>query len=86
MFGGASTYVSFRAKRFLISDIIDWFGLDIRLTDITDKDVTVHVKVNAEAMKLWALQYALHVQILSPKSMREEVTQSLEESLRNYME
>ena len=86
MFGGASTLVSFRAERFLMNDIIDWFGMDIRLTDITDKEVTVHVKVNAEAMKLWALQYAIHVQILSPQSMRDEVMQSLEESLQNYAE
>ena len=86
MFGGASTFVSFRAKRHLMNDIIDWFGMDIRLSDITDKEVTVHVKVNAEAMKLWALQYAIHVQILSPQSMRDEVMQSLEESLQNYAE
>lgn len=84
MFGGGSTFVSFRVKRFLMNDIIDWFGMDIRLTDVTDKEVTVQVKVNAEAMRLWALQYSLFVRVLSPQSMADEIKKNLETALASY--
>lgn len=84
MFGGPSIQVAFRAKRSLMNDIVDWFGNDLRLSDITDEEVNVHVKVNEESMKLWAVQYAMHVQILSPESLREVVKKNLEDSLNTY--
>ena len=81
MFSGESIQVTFRAKRYLINDVIDWFGKDVGFSDITDDEATVKVKVNEEAMKLWALQYALHVRILSPQSMAEDIRRNLETAL-----
>ena len=86
MFSGGSIWVAFRAKRYLVNDIIDWFGKEVKFSDINDDEVTVKVKVNEEAMKLWALQYVLHVRILSPQSLAEEIRKNLETALSRYAE
>lgn len=86
MFSGESIGVTFRAKRYLVNDVIDWFGKDVQLKDITQDEMSVSVQVNEEAMKLWAMQYALHIEILSPQSMRVEIKHNLENSLKKYIE
>ena len=73
MFSGKSEQVKFRMKKYLINDVIDWFGTDVKFTDESKDEVTAQVKVNLAAMRRWALQYALHVTILSPESLAEEV-------------
>ncbi len=84
MFSGESGTVIFRAKRYIVSDIIDWFGTNITFTEETDEDVKVRVNVNLEAMRLWAMQYAKYVEIIHPASLREEVISDLQEAAENY--
>ncbi len=84
MFAGESTPVTFVAKKYLINDIIDWFGTDIEFSNETEYDVTVRVNVNLEAMRRWAMQYALHVKILEPKSLADEIKEDLKEVTEKY--
>ena len=86
MFSGESMRVTFRVKRYLLNDVIDWFGKDVSFSDVTEDEVTVNVKVNEEAMRLWALQYALFVRVLSPQSMADEIKKNLEIALSGYAE
>lgn len=51
MFTGESAAVTFRAKKYLVSEIIDWFGKDIKFSDETEDEVTVRVMVNLEAIR-----------------------------------
>ena len=39
MFTGESAAVTFRAKKYLVSEIIDWFGKDIKFSDETEDDL-----------------------------------------------
>jgi predicted DNA-binding transcriptional regulator YafY len=84
MFTGESAPVTFRLKTYLISDVIDWFGTDIKFFERIDDEVTARVKVNLSAMRKWALQYALHVKILSPAALVQEVRADIENALSNY--
>lgn len=86
MFTGDSINVRFKAKRYIINDIIDWFGTGVRFSDVTDEWLTVDVEVNETAMYKWALQYAEHVVVLSPKPLRDNVYDGLKYSLKNYIE
>lgn len=43
MFGGESVWVKFRAKRYIVKDILDWFGYDARFTGEDDENVIVDV-------------------------------------------
>ena len=61
--------MTFRAKKYLLNDIIDWFGGGVTFFDETEEEVSVRVRVNYAAMRRWALQYALHTKLLSPESL-----------------
>ncbi len=84
MFAGESGIVTFRAKKYLLSDIIDWFGGSITFFDETDEEVSVRVSVNFAAMRRWALQYALHTKILSPEPLKEQVRNDIKAAMENY--
>ena len=86
MFGGESTPVTFVAKKYLINDIIDWFGTDIEFSNETEYDVTVRVNVNLEAMRRWAMQYALHVKIISPQTLVDEVMEDRKNRIEEKMD
>lgn len=84
MFSGESERVRFRANKYILSDIIDWFGNDITFTDETENEVTVSVKVNIKAMKYWAIQYMKYVTVLSPEPLVEEIKSYLFNAIERY--
>lgn len=84
MFSGGSIPVTFVAKKYLLNDLLDWFGKDITFTDENETEVTVRVNVNEQAMRRWAMQYALHIKILSPSSLAEQIKSDLETALNKY--
>ena len=84
MFPGKSERVTFRAKKNLLNDLIDWFGRDIQFSDETEDEITAVVSVNLESMRLWALQYALHVRVLKPEQLRDQVRADIVEAAKNY--
>lgn len=84
MFTGECGIVTFRAKKYLINDIIDWFGGGVTFFDETDEEVSVRVRVNFAAMRRWAMQYALHTKILSPEPLAEQVKNDIKKAMENY--
>jgi len=84
MFAGPSVPVTFRAQKYLLSELIDWFGTDLKFTDETEDTVTVRVTVNLEAMRKWALQYALHVKVETPQELAGLVKEDLRKAREQY--
>ncbi len=84
MFGGESGQVTFRASRCVVGDVLDWFGNGVRFSDESETEVTVHLRVNYEAMKYWALQYAPYVRVLSPQGLVDEVKKALLTAIEKY--
>ena len=84
MFSGESATVTFKLKRNILNDVIDWFGGDITFTEENEEEMTAKVTVNLAAMRRWALQYALHAKILTPASLAEQVKNDIECALGNY--
>lgn len=84
MFSGESVPVTFRMKKDIVKDVIDWFGMDVAFSDETEDEVTARVTVNWHAMRHWALQYCRHVTVLSPLDLAEHVQQDLAEALERY--
>ena len=73
MFGEEGVRVKFRAKRYIIKDVLDWFGRDVKLSDDDDENIIAEVKVSEQAMLYWSLQYGEHIEVLSPDSLRKRV-------------
>ena len=84
MFSGESIPVTFRMKKIILNDVIDWFGTDIAFCDETEDEVTARVTVNWHAMRHWALQYCRHVRILTPNDLEQTVKDDLQNALNNY--
>lgn len=84
MFSGESERVTFRADRKILSDIIDWFGSGVDFTEVDEKYVTASVRVNAKAMKYWAIQYMKYATVLSPKGLAEDIRTTIAAALENY--
>ena len=68
----------------MVGELIDWFGSSVAFTDITEDSILARVKVNLQAMKYWAMQYAPYVTILSPQSLVDEVKDGLRKALSEY--
>ncbi len=84
MFSGESIPVTFRMKKNILNDVIDWFGTEIAFSDETEDEVTARVTVNWHAMRHWALQYCRHARILLPSDLAQTVKTDLQEALQKY--
>ena len=84
MFAGEGVRVKFRAKRNIVSEIIDWFGTDVTFSEPTDNEVTVLVKVNETAMFFWLMQYGEYTEVLEPQWLRDKVKYVAGEMVKKY--
>ena len=85
MFGGEGVRVKFRAKKFIIKDVLDWFGQDVRFTNESEGEVDVIVSVNEDAMLYWSLQYGEHIEVLEPAGLRERVGKAVKTICEKYI-
>jgi len=84
MFSGESVMVKFRASKEIISEIIDWFGVDVKFSNNSDETIDVSTTVNEYAMLFWALQYGLHVEVFEPVELRDKVKNAIIEMANKY--
>ena len=84
MFAGESVNVTFRAQKSVLNDVMDWFGGTLEITGETDTHFTAKVRINYQAMRCWALQYARQVRVLSPQRLVEDIRADLRTASDNY--
>jgi predicted DNA-binding transcriptional regulator YafY len=84
MFSGESERVTMKIEKFLVNDVIDWFGKEVRFYDETEDEVTASVVVNLQAMRYWAMQYANHVEVLKPQKLRKQIKEDLVKVVGKY--
>ena len=77
MFTGESIHAKFKAKNYIVDQLIDWFGVDIKIEPIDENECMAEVKVNKEAFFWWALQYGLHVEVVEPIDIRERIIDAI---------
>ena len=75
--------IEFTAEEWVIDQIIDWFGKDIK---IEQKDGKNYIKVYASvnAMEYWSMQYMNAVEILSPLELRERIKKNVQVANKKY--
>ena len=78
--------IEFIADEFIVDQIVDWFGKDIRMTTLPDDDKKVKVELVASpnAMEHWALQYLNYVEVTKPESLRKRISKSINEAIKKY--
>jgi predicted DNA-binding transcriptional regulator YafY len=78
--------IEFIADEYIVDQIVDWFGTDIRMSKLPDDDKKVKVELVASpnAMEHWALQYLNYVEVTKPKGLRKHIYESLNLALDKY--
>ena len=74
MFSGESEDVTMLADAFLMDDLVDWFGKDFRILEKKEDKLKIRVRANSKAMRFWALQYGPYVEVLSPETLRKQLS------------
>ena len=84
MFAGESIRAVFRTEKFMLSDIIDVFGKDVKFSEETDTHITVTADVNELAMEQFAKAYTPYIEIIKPVALRERMIYNLSTGLEKY--
>lgn len=84
MYAGESIKAKFKAKNYLIDQIIDWYGNDVVIYKENEDECLVTVKVNKEAFFCWAMQYGPHIEVIEPSEIRERVVNNVKAILQKY--
>ena len=78
--------IEFIADERIVDQIVDWFGLDIKMSSLPDAPGKVKVDLFASpnAMEHWALQYLNYVEVTKPESLRAKILDSLRSGINKY--
>lgn len=87
MFSDTPETVEMLAVEWILDQVIDWFGKDIRI-DKTDDDGTykITLKSSPTAMLFWAMQYTDECEVVSPTSLRERIKETIKKARDKYNE
>ena len=78
--------IEFIADEWIVDQIVDWFGKDIRMSVLPDNDKKVKVELVASpnAMEHWALQYLNYVEVTRPESLRTRIAEAIKNATNKY--
>ena len=84
MFYDEPKVVEFIADGWVLDQIIDWFGKDIKIEELEDGRFLIKVKASINAMEYWAMQYLNAVEIVSPLELRERIKKNVATANEKY--
>ncbi len=82
MFSGPTVNVKLETTREIFSEITDWFGTDIKILEEDGDKLILRINCNENAMRYWALQYGVYVEVLEPKSLRDRLIKDMKDMLK----
>lgn len=74
---GAPEQIVMRCDRWILDDVIDRFGSDVRITGDGEEHFTAAFTAPPRGIKFWALQYLPYVELLQPLWLRDEIIESI---------
>jgi predicted DNA-binding transcriptional regulator YafY len=84
LWSGEPVHIAFQCKQYMMNDVADSFGTDLRIEKLPDEMMKVHVYASESSMLHWAIQFADAVEVLSPQSLREQIVETLRNALERY--
>ena len=86
MYTDAPERIEFIADEKIVDQIVDWFGLEIKMAVMPNNPgkVLVEILASPNAMEHWALQYLNYVEVTKPESLRERIKESLQVGIGKY--
>lgn len=77
MFSGKSETIQLKTTADMMTDLVDWFGDDFSITSKKGDEIVIRLSCNETAMRYWALQYGAYVEVIKPKSLREQIREDI---------
>lgn len=84
LWSGEPMRITFQCKQYMMNDVVDSFGTNLRIEKLPDDMVKVHVLASESAMLHWAIQFSDSVEVLSPASLRKQIAESFRNALKKY--
>lgn len=84
MFSGEIVDTEFIIPRKFISLVIDYFGKHVSFHEQDDGTVCCRMKVSMPAMKMWAVEHANIVKVVSPEPLVEEIREEIRKANELY--
>lgn len=84
MFSGESVTADIKTTPDMMSELVDWFGTDFRISEKCDDFIVARIRCNYSALRFWALQYGPYVEILSPEKLREQLRNDIRGMAEKY--
>ena len=86
MFSGERVRAKILIPKWLVGDIIDWFGdgEDVKFKSIDDEMLEVRVYAVTNGIRFWALQYGPYAEVLEPKELRDAIAKDVEVMHQKY--
>lgn len=85
MYGGSPEKIVLKVKKDNVSEIIDQFGADIKLSAYDDEHVKAQITTTASGMRYWAMQFGTVCEVLEPESLREKIKQDVQIIYEKYL-
>lgn len=84
MFADETVRAKFIATKCVLNDVMDFFGKDAKISDITDDSFTVSVRISELDMELFAMQFATEVTVIEPASLAEKCKNNILKAAERY--
>ena len=84
LWSGETVHITFQCKQYMMNDVADSFGTDLRIEELPDDMMKVHVYASESSMLHWAIQFADAIEVLSPQELREQIADTLRNALKKY--
>ena len=72
------------AHKGIIDQLVDWFGKDIKFTEINENQIKVELVASPWAMENWAMQFVKYVEVVKPVSLRESLKEIINSAQEKY--
>lgn len=87
MFSDIPQTVEILAVEWIIDQVIDWFGKDIRIDKTENENLyKITLKSSPTAMLFWAMQYTDECEVITPVSLRERIKKTINRAMEKYDE
>lgn len=85
MYGGELCEVEFCCNKKITEQVLDRFGADIFITNVTENDFRIRVKAAlSDALVTWIINYGENLKVLKPENLKEMVKERALKVLENY--
>lgn len=85
MFSDTPETIEILAKDFIIDQVIDWFGKDIKIIKTENEEIyKIILKSSPTAMLFWAMQYTDECEVIKPITLREKIKETIIKAKEKY--